>query len=230
MFHPELGRLLILEQHQCDSAEDAEVGVGVSLPDTAMVFPGRSIQLPVQLALDRPSTLDDRSELLDRHLSAQNRVTDIDAFHSVTLSFTDDHADRLELRPTIAVGQPVWYAADVAPSRFPRAMALVRTVPVADGRCRHLAIQVFGEDLFDSVAQRSLIPFHVEDVVASEARHRGRVCIGRVEVDDEARGELGGAGRRLRPDGKHGNRQGDEGMACDEVEKTGHDRVSSRKL
>jgi len=63
-----------------------------------------------------------------------------------------------------------------------------------------------------------------------EARCRVRVCIGRVEVDDEARGELGGAGRRLRPDGEHGNRQGDEGMACDEVEKTGHDRVSSRKL
>ena len=53
------------------------------------------------------------------------------------------------------------------PSRFLAAVALVRAVPVADGHRRHLAIQELGEKRLDPIAQRSLIPLYVEDVVTA---------------------------------------------------------------
>jgi len=60
-------------------------------------------------------TLDDHGDLLDRHFSAQKIVKYSDAFLVVTLGITDDHADRLEPRPTIAVGQPAASMVTVAP-------------------------------------------------------------------------------------------------------------------
>ena len=75
-----------------------------------------NIQLPVQVILDRPMSLDQRGELPDRHLFRHDVVADTDAFLSLTLGVADDHADRLEPRPPIAVGQPSRDAADVVPS------------------------------------------------------------------------------------------------------------------
>lgn len=57
-------------------------------------------------------------------------------------------------------------AARVVPSRSPAAKARVRAVPLAHEHCRHLTIQVLGENLLDPVAHRALIPVHVENVMA----------------------------------------------------------------
>ena len=122
---------------------------------SALILTERYIQLPVQLVLDRPIALDDRGELLDRHFPAQNVVADTDAFLTFTLGVTDDHADRLEPRPTVAVGKPSRYAADVVPSRFPPDMALVRTVPAAHRHRQHLAIKKLGENF--SIPSRSVL-------------------------------------------------------------------------
>ena len=152
-----------------------------------MILSERYIQLPVQLILDRPMSLDYRGKRLDRHLSRHDRVTDTDTFLAPALDVADDHADRLEPRPPITVGQSARDATHVVPSRFLAAMALVRTAPVADGHRRHLAIQDFGEKRLDPIAKRSLIPLHVEDVVAPGV--------------DDATGDL-----RLAPRGINGHR------------------------
>ena len=59
-----------------------------------------------------------------------------------------------------------------------------------------------------------------------EARHRADSGIGRVEVDDEARGKLGRADHRRRSEAEGHKGHGDEGTASGETNKSGHEHDS----
>ncbi len=133
IFHPELRRLLVLEQCESRPPEDAEVGVGVALPDAAMVFAKRDVQLPVQFVFDGPMTLHDRCELFRRQLLAQDVVPNVDALLSVTNGVADDHADRLESRPSVTIRQIARDRADIVPAGLFAAMGLVHGVPLPTG-------------------------------------------------------------------------------------------------
>ena len=54
VFNPELGGFLVLQHAQREAADDAEVRIGVSFSDTAVVFPERHVELPVEIVFDTP--------------------------------------------------------------------------------------------------------------------------------------------------------------------------------
>ena len=62
------------------AAEDAEVRVGVSLADAALVFLKRHVELPMQTVLDRPVAAHGGGESAGRHVLAQDVVPHFAAF------------------------------------------------------------------------------------------------------------------------------------------------------
>ena len=64
----------MLEQAQGRASKDSEVGVGVILPDAALVLPERHIQLPVQVVFHAPVAADRDGKFSGSQVAAEDVV------------------------------------------------------------------------------------------------------------------------------------------------------------
>src|SRR3972149_6558625 len=100
-------RTVVLQQAQGHATKDAKIRVGVSLPNSRLVFAKCYIELPMQAILDRPVAADGIRELARRPLFAQDVIPHFARVLSIANCVIDRDADRREILPAATVRQVV---------------------------------------------------------------------------------------------------------------------------
>ncbi len=163
VFDADFGGPLVLQQAQRGPPQDAEVGVGVSFANAALVLLERHVELPVPPVLNAPMTAHRLCEPLRGDRFAEDVVPDFHAVLAVALRVADRHADGLQSRPAFPVGQVCGDRADpIVPRLF--ATVAVRVVPPDFGP-HEIVLQVIVEEGHDPLVQRRLVPLHRQAVV-----------------------------------------------------------------
>lgn len=112
VFEAKLLRVEVLQEAQGGAAQAAEVGVGVANSHAAPVFLKGRVELPMQRVLDRPVTPHRVAEALRRERFAEDVEPHVVAPLPVADRRADRHAERLQVRPAVAVGQVVGNGTD----------------------------------------------------------------------------------------------------------------------
>ena len=129
VFDSEFLCVVVFEQAQSGSAEQAEVGGRVTFAETGLVFLKRHVQLPMQLVLDAPVTADGFGEAAGSELLAEDVVPHFGGLLPVASGQVEGHADGGELRPTGEIGQVGGSFADAV-----HASRLATVSPVRESR------------------------------------------------------------------------------------------------
>ena len=74
---PDFARRFVLQHCQCRAAEDAEVGVGMSLADATQVFLEGYVELPVQPVLDPPMAANRTCKATRGEVLAEDVIADV---------------------------------------------------------------------------------------------------------------------------------------------------------
>ena len=156
---------VVFEQAQSGSAEQAEVGGGVTFAEAGLIFLERHVELPMQLVLDAPVTANGLGEAAGGQLFTEDVVPHFDGLLPVASGLVERHADRGELGPARAIGQVQGRFTDAGHASLLAAVSpfvsLVTTALDPSEAIRDRA----QEEGFDPLVQRGLIALHGQDVV-----------------------------------------------------------------
>lgn len=135
----------VLEHTESEAADEAEVGVGVTFADAALVFAERHVELPVQAVFDTPVTACGFGEAAAGKIASENIIANSRMLLSVASDHTRRHTDGADMFPASEFLHARGHRADHIAAMFLTAMTVVA--------CRSPAGVRFIQSVFDDLVE-----------------------------------------------------------------------------